>query len=244
MHSSPEQDARFMREALTLAQAGAAQVSPNPAVGAVLVKGGRVVGRGMHTYEGRKHAEVLAIEDAGPEHSRGATLYLNLEPCSHYGRTPPCADAVISAGVSRVVCAMQDPNPEVSGQGFVRLRAAGVVVDVGMYEAEAKELNESFAKWIRTGRPFVTLKAGMSLDGKIAPGKASGVSRWITSEAARNHAQGLRHTHDAILVGVGTVVADDPSLTDRTGLVRRRPLLRIVVDEHLKIPIHSKLVDS
>ncbi|HEY0565769.1 MAG TPA: bifunctional diaminohydroxyphosphoribosylaminopyrimidine deaminase/5-amino-6-(5-phosphoribosylamino)uracil reductase RibD [Terriglobales bacterium] len=238
-----DSDHRFMREALALAHAGIGLVSPNPAVGAVLVKDGKVVGRGTHVYEGRKHAEVLAIEDAGSE-ARGSTLYLNLEPCSHFGRTGPCADAVVTAGISRVVCAMEDPNPAVAGQGFVRLRAAGVQVEVGLYQDEAQRLNDWFAKFVRTGIPFVTLKAGMSLDAKIAPAPDSNGSPWITSEAARQHAQQLRHAADAIVVGIGTVLADDPSLTDRTGLPRRRSLLRIVLDSHLRTPLTSKLVQS
>ncbi len=235
-------DHQYMREALTLAHSGVGLVSPNPVVGAVLVKDGKVIGRGTHTYEGRTHAEVLALEDAGPGAARGSTLYLNLEPCSHFGRTGPCADAVIAAGISRVICAMQDPNPVVAGKGFARLRAAGIQVEVGLLEEEAKRLNESFAKWIRTGIPFVTLKAGMSLDGKIAPPTHAAHSRWITSEVARTHAQGLRHQADAILVGVGTVLVDDPALTDRTGLPRRRSLLRIVLDRHLRTPTGAQLL--
>jgi diaminohydroxyphosphoribosylaminopyrimidine deaminase/5-amino-6-(5-phosphoribosylamino)uracil reductase len=242
--SFSQADQRYMREALTLAQAGVGLVSPNPAVGALLVKDGKVVGRGTHIYDGRKHAEVLAMEDAGAESARGSTLYLNLEPCSHVGRTGPCADAVIAAGITRVVCAMEDPNAMVAGQGFVRLRAAGLQVDVGLFEAKAKQLNESFAKWIRTGLPLVTLKAGMSLDAKVAPAPGSVHSPWITSEASRTHAQGLRHAADAILVGIGTVLADDPALTDRTGLPRRRPLLRIVLDSSLRIPVESQLVKT
>ncbi|MEO8726066.1 MAG: bifunctional diaminohydroxyphosphoribosylaminopyrimidine deaminase/5-amino-6-(5-phosphoribosylamino)uracil reductase RibD [Acidobacteriaceae bacterium] len=259
-------DHRYMREALALAHSGIGMVSPNPAVGAVLVKDDRVVGRGIHIYDLRKHAEVLAIEDAGPA-AHGSTLYLNLESCSHTGRTGPCADAVIAAGISRVVCAIEDPNPAVSGRGFLRLRAAGISVELGLLADEARLLNESFAKWIRTGIPFVTLKTGMSLDAKIArgtdtpvrgPSSPSGTDTksasggtdipvcaspsWITSEASRTHAQGLRHASDAILVGVGTVIADDPWLTDRTGLPRRRPLLHIVLDRQLRTPITSRLV--
>src|SRR5271163_3980600 len=161
-------DEQRMRKALTLAQAGVGLVSPNPAVGAVVVDAsGREVGAGTHTYEGVKHAEVLALEQASTA-SQGATLYINLEPCSHQGRTPPCADAVIAAGITRVVCSMQDPNPQVAGQGFTKLRAAGIKVEVGLFEAEAKKLNESFAKYIRQGKPLVTLKSAMTLDGKIA----------------------------------------------------------------------------
>ncbi|GAC1657298.1 MAG: bifunctional diaminohydroxyphosphoribosylaminopyrimidine deaminase/5-amino-6-(5-phosphoribosylamino)uracil reductase RibD [Acidobacteriaceae bacterium] len=236
-------DREFMLEALTLARSGVGLVSPNPAVGAVLVNDGKVVGRGFHTYQGKKHAEVLALEDAANS-ARGSTVYLNLEPCSHFGRTGPCCDALIAAGVRRVVCAMQDPNPEVSGQGFLRLRAAGVQVDTGLSAAEAKSINESFARWIRTSLPFVTLKAGMSLDARIAPPQNADAPPWITSEGARQHAQTLRHQHDAILVGIGTVLADDPLLNDRTGLPRRRPLLRIVLDHQLRLPLDSRLLKS
>src|SRR5207248_2787894 len=176
-------------------------------------------GEGTHTYEGVKHAEVIALEQAGGR-ARGGTLYINLEPCSHQGRTPPCADALIAAGIRRVVCAMKDPNPQVSGTGFARLRDAGIQVDVGLFENEAKKLNESFAKYIRTGMPLVTLKAAMTLDGKIAPPPGSrhpaevaaggSTGGGITGEIARKHVHQLRHEHDAIMAGVGTVIADDP----------------------------------
>jgi diaminohydroxyphosphoribosylaminopyrimidine deaminase/5-amino-6-(5-phosphoribosylamino)uracil reductase len=244
-------DEQFMRKALDLARAGVGLVSPNPAVGAVIVDAsGREVGTGTHIYAGVKHAEVLALEQAGSQ-ARGATLYLNLEPCSHHGRTGPCADTVISAGISRVVCSMEDPNPRVAGRGFAKLRAAGTQVDVGMFETEARKLNESFAKYIRFGKPLVTLKSAMSLDGKIAaaetPVKDAPVNdacghRWITGEAARAHVQQLRHQNDAILVGVGTVIADDPQLTDRSGLPRRRKLLRVILDSHLRIPLESQVI--
>jgi diaminohydroxyphosphoribosylaminopyrimidine deaminase / 5-amino-6-(5-phosphoribosylamino)uracil reductase len=235
-------DAVFMREALDLARQGRAQASPNPMVGAVVVRDGEIVGRGFHTYAGLKHAEILAIEQAG-ERARGATLYLNLEPCSHQGRTPPCADAVIAAGVARVVAAMEDPNPRVAGEGFRKLRAAGIRVDVAEeFSAEAAKLNEPFVHFMRTGRPLVTLKTAITLDGKIsAPDDNRG---WITSERARAHVQQLRHDHDAILTGIGTVLADDCLLTDRTGLPRSRPLLRIVMDSQARLPLDSKLVRS
>jgi diaminohydroxyphosphoribosylaminopyrimidine deaminase/5-amino-6-(5-phosphoribosylamino)uracil reductase len=199
-----------------------------------------------------KHAEILAIEQAGGK-ARGATLYINLEPCSHQGRTPPCVDAVIAAGIGRVVACMQDPNPQVSGQGFARLRNAGIDVSSGMLEEHAKTLNESFAKYIRHQVPLVTLKAAMTLDGKIAPPPRkspdpapSGGDRgnWITGEPARAHVQELRHQHDAILVGVGTVIADDPLLTDRSGHPRRRRLLRVVLDSRLRMPIESRVVKT
>lgn len=252
MHSSA-QDEQFMREALVLARKGIALASPNPSVGAVIVKdAGEVVGRGFHTYDGRKHAEVLAIEEAG-ERARGSSLYINLEPCSHQGRTGACADAVIAAGIKRVFAAMQDPNPQVSGRGFEKLRAAGVEVHAGLHEKEAKYLNEAFAKFVRTDLPLVVLKAGMTLDGKIAPppfaaapnAEGAGVAGgWITSTEARAHVQELRHGMDAIMVGVGTVIADDPLLTDRTGEPRRRRLLRVVLDSRLRLPLASRLVKT
>jgi diaminohydroxyphosphoribosylaminopyrimidine deaminase / 5-amino-6-(5-phosphoribosylamino)uracil reductase len=232
----------FMREALDLARQGRALASPNPMVGAVVVRDGEVVGRGFHTFAGVKHAEVNALEEAG-ERARGATLYLNLEPCSHHGRTPPCADAIIAAGVARVVAPMEDPNRLVAGQGFRRLRAAGVEVEIASdFAAEAAKLNEPFLHFMRTGRPLVTLKTAITLDGKIsAPDDNRG---WITSTRARAHVQQLRHDHDAILTGIGTVLADDCLLTDRTGLERGRPLLRIVMDSQLRLPLDSKLARS
>src|ERR1700682_630261 len=180
MRESPASDQQYMRRALDLARAGVGLVSPNPAVGAGVVDvSGREVGAGTHTYDGVKHAEVLALEHAGYA-ARGGTLYLNLEPCSHQGRTGPCADAVIAAGIRRVVCSMQDPNPRVAGQGFARLRASGIKVDVGLLEAEAKKLNERFAKYIRTGKPLVTLKSAMTLDGKIADAPKPGTEHGVT----------------------------------------------------------------
>ena len=252
-------DEQHMRRALDLARAGVGLVSPNPAVGAVVVDvSGREVGAGTHQYEAVKHAEVLALEQAG-DHARAATLYLNLEPCSHQGRTPPCADAVIAAGIGRVVCSMEDPNPRVSGQGFARLRAAGIKVEVGLFGTEARKLNESFAKYIRLGKPLVTLKSAMTLDGKIAdaskpgtqPGSATPPSEgarsgyhWITGEVARAHVQQLRHRNAAILAGVGTVIADDPLLTDRSGLPRRRKLLRVILDSYLRISLAARVVQT
>jgi diaminohydroxyphosphoribosylaminopyrimidine deaminase / 5-amino-6-(5-phosphoribosylamino)uracil reductase len=234
-------DRAWMLRALALAARGTALTSPNPMVGAVLVKDGKAVGEGFHTYEGRKHAEVLAIEDAAGA-ARGATLYVNLEPCSHTGRTGPCTRAVIDAGIARVVAAMADPNPLVSGTGFEQLRRAGVEVGVGECEAEARHLNEAFARFITSGAPLVTLKTAMTLDGKIsAPDDNTG---WITSEAARAHVHDLRHGHDAIWTGIGTVLADDPLLTDRSGQPRRRPLLRIVMDSHLRIPLTAKILSE
>jgi diaminohydroxyphosphoribosylaminopyrimidine deaminase/5-amino-6-(5-phosphoribosylamino)uracil reductase len=229
----------YLREALDLARRGRALASPNPMVGAVLVREGEVVGRGYHTWEGRRHAEVIALDQAGPK-ARGATLYINLEPCSHEGRTPPCADALIAAGVSRVVAALEDPNPRVSGGGFQKLREAGIEVELDRaFAAEAGKLNEPFIHFMRTGRPLVTLKCAVTLDGKIAA--PDGNEGWITSERARAHVQQLRHDSDAILTGIGTVLADDCRLTDRTGLPRARPLLRVVLDSQLRLPLTSAM---
>ncbi len=247
-------DVRHMRRALALAARGRARTRPNPMVGAVLVRNGRVVGEGWHRAAGRDHAEVVALRAAGPR-ARGATLYVTLEPCAHWGRTPPCVDAILAAGIQRVVASMRDPNPRVAGQGFEKLRAAGIAVTEGGLEAEARKLNEAFARWVRDRRPLVTLKAAMTLDGKIAPppgesenptalGTAGSVSGWITSEAARAHVQQLRHDSDAILVGVGTIIADDPLLTDRTGEPRRRPLLRVILDSHLRLSLDSRVVKT
>jgi diaminohydroxyphosphoribosylaminopyrimidine deaminase/5-amino-6-(5-phosphoribosylamino)uracil reductase len=257
--TSLENELEHLRRALGLAQRSVGLASPNPTVGAVLVDdGGNVIGEGFHTYDGVKHAEVLAIERAG-EKARGATLYVNLEPCSHQGRTGPCADAVIAAGIRRVVACMADPNPAVSGRGFARLRQAGVQVDSGLLEEEARPLNDAFAKYIRYKLPLVTLKAGMTLDGKIAPppeemagafsgsktlGAGGPTGGWITSDEARAHVQQLRHAHDAILAGVGTVIADNPLLTDRSGLERRRPLLRVILDSRLRLPLDSRIVQT
>ena len=231
-----------MREALDLARQGRGMASPNPMVGAVLVRDGAVVGRGYHTYAGVKHAEIVALGEAGGA-ARGATMYVSLEPCSHQGRTPPCADAIIAAGVARLVAPLRDPNPLVSGDGFEKLRQAGISVEVDpTHAAEAEKLNLPFFHFMRTGLPLVTLKTAITLDGKIsAPDDNRG---WITSERARAHVQQLRHDHDAILTGIGTVLADDCLLTDRTGLPRCRPLLRIVLDSQLRLPLNSRMVLS
>lgn len=232
-------DSEWMEQALALAAKAHALASPNPLVGALVVRAGEIVGQAFHTYEGVKHAEVLALEQAGTL-ARGATLYTNLEPCCHQGRTPPCVEAIIRAGIARVVAAMPDPNPAVKGRGFEELRAAGIAAEVGQHEEEARELNEAFARYIRAGRPFVTLKAAMTLDGKIAGGVEG--PRWITSEESRAFVQSLRHRQDAMLTGVGTVLADDPLLTDRSGAPRRRPLLRVVLDARLRIPLEAQLI--
>jgi diaminohydroxyphosphoribosylaminopyrimidine deaminase/5-amino-6-(5-phosphoribosylamino)uracil reductase len=233
-----------MAEALALARQGEALTSPNPMVGAVIVKDGEEVARAFHTWDGLKHAEVLALERAGSA-ARGVTLYTNLEPCSHHGRTGPCVEAIVAAGIGRVVAAIPDPNPEVNGRGFEQLRAAGVEVVTGIQEEEARRLNEAFAGWIRTGRPFVTLKAALTLDGRISPaGQPTEETRWVTSEESRAQVQNLRHQSDAIITGIGTVLADDPLLTDRTGRPRRRPLLRVILDAGLRLPLESQLVKS
>ncbi len=228
-----------MRAALALAQRGLGNVWPNPAVGCVLVKDGRTVGRGWTQPGGRPHAETEALARAGGA-ARGAVAYVSLEPCSHWGKTPPpCADALIAAGVRRVVAAVEDPDPRVAGSGLARLRAAGIEVEAGLCEAEAAELNAGFFQRMRRGRPLVTLKLATSLDGRIAT--ASGESRWITGPAARERAHLLRATHDAILVGTGTVLADDPQLTCRLpGLGARSPV-RVVIDRQLRIPATARV---
>ena len=245
-------DEQFLRRALDLARQGVGLASPNPYVGAVIVdRGGSIVGTGVYTYDGVKHAEVRALEGAGGK-ARGGTLYINLEPHSHQGRTPPCTEALIAAGIRRVVASMPDPNPKVSGRGFEQLRAAGVHVEVGGLEAEARRLNEAFARYIRHGAPLVTLKSAMTLDGKIAARAAVAAKHtagipaggWITGEVARANVQRQRHQSDAIVVGVGTILADDPLLTDRSGNPRRRPLLRVILDSHLRLPLESRLVRS
>ena len=230
-----------MTRALELARRGAALAHPNPTVGAVLVKNGRVVGEGFHAYDRRDHAEIVALRQAG-EKAGGATLYVTLEPCSHTGRTGPCTQAVIAAGVKRVVAAMKDPNPAVAGRGFAQLKRARVGVHVGIHSADAKKLNEDFAKWTRTGLPFVTLKTALTLDGQIAA--RAGSATWLTGAASRDSVQRLRHAADALVTGVGTVLADNPRLTDRTGRPRRRPLLRVILDSQLRLPLRSRLVQS
>jgi diaminohydroxyphosphoribosylaminopyrimidine deaminase/5-amino-6-(5-phosphoribosylamino)uracil reductase len=246
-------DAVFMDRTLGLAARGVALASPNPRVGAVLVRDGRVVGEGFHTYDGVRHAEVIALK-AARESTRGATLYINLEPCCHTGRTGPCTQALIEAGVARVVAAMADPNPAVAGRGFKQLRAAGIEVSTGLREAEAKCLNEAFARWIVSRRPLVTLKSALTLDGQLVLPEAkrgarkgartSQTDRWISSPESRAEVHRMRHASDALLTGIGTVLVDDPLLTDRTGLPRRRKLLRVVLDSRLRLPLRSKLVRS
>jgi diaminohydroxyphosphoribosylaminopyrimidine deaminase/5-amino-6-(5-phosphoribosylamino)uracil reductase len=232
----------FMRQAFELAWKGAGKTSPNPAVGCVLVKDGRVIGRGFHVYANRKHAEIVALEEAGAD-AKSATAYVTLEPCSHQGRTGPCTEALIAAGVSRVVAAIEDPNPMVAGRGFARLQSAGIDVAVDdRFRADARTLNEAYAYFMRTGMPLVTLKAAVTLDGKIAAPEDN--RGWITSEVAREHVQTMRHRSDAILTGIGTVLEDDCLLNDRSGQLRSRPLLRIVIDSQLRLPLESKMVRS
>ncbi len=228
-----------MEQALALAARGAGSVSPNPMVGALVVKDGRVVGKGFHQALGEAHAEVNALNDAG-EAARGATLYVTLEPCNHFGRTPPCTERILDAGLRRVVVAMTDPNPHVAGGGNERLRTAGIEVNCGVCEAEARKLNESFIKFIRTGRPFVTLKSAMTLDGRIAT--RTGDARWVTGPASRQYVHELRHGVDAIMVGIGTVLADDPSLTTRREGRTGRDPVRIILDSRLSIPEEARLL--
>jgi len=236
-----EADRRFMQLALALGRRGQGRTWPNPAVGAVVVKDGVIIGRGWTQPGGRPHAEPEALRRAG-EAARGATLYVTLEPCSHFGKSPPCADAIISAGISRVVAAIEDPNPEVAGQGLAKLRAASISVDVGLLAEEAAHDHAGHFRRIRDHRPHVILKLAVSADGKIAASGHKPVS--ITGEAARTRVHLLRAQCDAILVGIGTVLADDPMLTCRLpGMVARSPV-RVVLDRSLRIPAGSRLVHS
>jgi diaminohydroxyphosphoribosylaminopyrimidine deaminase/5-amino-6-(5-phosphoribosylamino)uracil reductase len=232
----------YMQQALELANNGRGRTSPNPTVGAVLVRDGDVVGRGFHIWNRKDHAEIVALREAGAS-ARGATLYVTLEPCSHAGRTGPCVDALIAAGVKRVEAAMQDPNPLVAGTGFERLRQAGIEVFLdSAYSKTAEKLNEPFVHFMRTGKPLVTIKAALTLDGKIAAPQDN--FGWITSEVARANVQLVRHFSDAILTGLGTVLEDDCLLTDRSGMERSRPLLRIVLDSQLRVPLTAKIITS
>lgn len=244
-------DERFLRHALDLARTAAAFASPNPAVGCVLVRGEQVLGEGAHWYERRDHAEIAALKNAASlgHDVRGATAYVTLEPCSHHGRTGPCAEALMMAGLARCVVATEDPNPLVRGGGLARLRAAGVAVALAEPESDlaqaARRLNDAFAFSIQHKRPFVTLKSAISADGKLAPPlseRTAARPHWITGPAARAEVQDLRHGSDVLLTGIGTVLADDPELSDRTGLARRRRLLRVVLDRGLRTPPVSKLV--
>jgi diaminohydroxyphosphoribosylaminopyrimidine deaminase / 5-amino-6-(5-phosphoribosylamino)uracil reductase len=234
-----ERDALWMDRALRQAERGVGLTSPNPVVGAVLVKGERVVSEGAHLRAGGPHAEAAALETAG-EAARGATCYVTLEPCAHFGRTPPCADGLVRAGVTRVVAAVGDPHREVDGRGVARLRAAGVAVTLGVRERQARALNRAFFHAVTRGRPHVTLKAAMTLDGKIA--SADGASRWITGDAARLEGHRLRFAADAILVGIGTVLADDPQLTVRHPELPAKEPFRVVVDSRLRIPPGARVL--
>lgn len=234
-----------MERALSLARKGVGLASPNPTVGSVIARQGEIVGEGFHQYDWRDHAEILALKTAGSR-ARGATLYVTLEPCNHTERTGPCTEAIIEAGVQRVVAAMEDPNPKMNGKGFARLRQAAINVESGLCQAEAQRLNEGFSHWIRTRVPFVTLKSALTLDGQLAlPHRNKSKRReWITSEESRAEVHRMRHANDALLTGIGTILADDPLLTDRTGLPRRRRLLRVVLDTRLRLSSKSRIVQT
>ncbi len=234
-------DERYMWMALDLARRGCGKTNPNPMVGAVIVKGGEVVGTGFHRKAGEQHAEIVALLEAG-ERARHATLYTNLEPCSHQGRTPPCTEAILQAGIRRVVLATVDPNPLVSGQGIRILKEAGVKVKIGVLEEKARRLNEVFFKYITTKTPFVMVKAAMSLDGKIAT--TTGESRWISGEKSRRFAHMLRSISDGIMVGINTILRDDPLLTARLDGKKAINPLRIIVDTRGRLPLNSKVVKT
>jgi diaminohydroxyphosphoribosylaminopyrimidine deaminase/5-amino-6-(5-phosphoribosylamino)uracil reductase len=235
--SAADSGKRFMRRALRLAARGAGRASPNPMVGAVIVSAGEIIGEGFHRGPGTAHAEIVALERAGDK-ARGATMYLTLEPCTHHGRTPPCAPRVVASGLKRVVIASEDPNPKVAGGGIAALRQAGIEVEVGLLRDDENRLNEAYRRYITTGRPFVTLKVAMSLDGKIAT--RTGESRWITGAKARIEAHRMRRDADAVLVGVGTILADDPALTVRHVRAHRQPLC-VVADSTARTPPGAKV---
>ena len=244
--SGAQHDLKWMQCALALAHQGVGLASPNPTVGCVIVRENCIVGRGFHQYAQRDHAEVVALAEAGSA-ARGATAYVTLEPCSHYGRTGPCTSALMEAGVVRVVAANSDPNPLVQGRGLAILRDAGMDVSVGLLATQARELNDAFAHFIRHHRPLVSVKIAATLDGAIAPSPSTHRERAsfpITGPASRARVQELRHAHDALLTGIGTVLADDPQLTDRSQRPRRRPLLRIVLDSQLRLPLATRILES
>lgn len=235
-------DQDYMRMAFSLALRGTGVTSPNPIVGALVVKGVKIVGKGYHRKSGDKHAEIVALDEAR-EQARGATLYLNLEPCCHFGKTPPCCKEIIKAGIKKVVCAMSDPNPLINGKGFRNLLSAGVSVEEGLLQSEAERLNEIFIKYSRTGKPFVVAKAAMSLDGKIST--SGGESKWISAEQTRTYIHNrIRYGMDAVLVGINTVLMDDPLLTVRGTGNRIKKINRVVLDSELKMPIDSILLRS
>jgi diaminohydroxyphosphoribosylaminopyrimidine deaminase/5-amino-6-(5-phosphoribosylamino)uracil reductase len=237
-----DRDEKYMRMALALARRGRGKTSPNPMVGAVVVRGNAVVGKGYHHRAGEPHAEVLALRQAGKK-AKGATLYLNLEPCDHFGKTPPCTQAILGAGLKRVVAGMKDPNPRVSGRGIRRLRRAGVRVEVGLLEGECRELNAAFCKFIRTRKPFVILKAAVSLDGKVAT--RSGDSRWVSGQESRSYVHRLRSAVDGVMAGIGTVLRDDPLLNVRQpGKRAVRQPLRVIVDSTLRLPLRSRIAQT
>ena len=233
-------DERYMKAALTLALKGRGGVSPNPMVGAVVVRDGQIVGKGYHKKAGLPHAEISALEVSG-EAAKGAILYVNLEPCNHRGKTPPCTDKIIEAGIGEVVIAIKDPNPLNSGEGARRLKSAGIKVKTGILESEARQLNEVFIKFIKTGEPFVIAKMAMSLDGKIAT--RTGESRWITGIKARKYVQKLRSEVDAVLVGINTVIKDDPELKVKNGKNKEKPI-RIVLDSQARIPLEARVLSG
>jgi diaminohydroxyphosphoribosylaminopyrimidine deaminase / 5-amino-6-(5-phosphoribosylamino)uracil reductase len=239
-----EVDQQWMERALQQAERSVGLASPNPAVGCVLVRGDDLVGEGFHEFDRRDHAEIVALKQAGPL-AQGATAYVTLEPCSHQGRTGPCADALIAAGVRRVVVATADPNPLVNGKGIARLREAGVQVRTGLLQEPARRLNDGYAKFITAFLPYVTMKVAATLDGRIAPAQREARGHfWISGSEARAEVHRMRHAVDALIVGVGTIIADDPLLTDRSDLRRRRPLQRIVLDSSLRTPLDSQLVKT
>jgi diaminohydroxyphosphoribosylaminopyrimidine deaminase/5-amino-6-(5-phosphoribosylamino)uracil reductase len=241
VHINNEIDQFYMKRALELAAQAEGRTNPNPMVGAVIVKDGQLIGEGFHHQAGTPHAEIHALNEAGDQ-AAGSTMYVTLEPCSHFGRTPPCADAVIKAGIKRVVIAARDPNPQVAGKGIAKLRGAGIEVELGVMEHEASRLNEVFFKYIQTGLPFVTLKTAMTLDGKIA--SCRGDSKWITGEDSRHYVHQLRNVYDAIMVGIGTVLKDNPFLNTRLEIENIRNPVRIIIDSHLDLPPASNIARS
>jgi len=237
-----DRDIELTRRSLTLAAEGVGLVSPNPLVGCVIVSpDGEIAGEGTYIYDDVTHAEAIALEQAGGR-ARGGTAYVSLEPHSHHGKTPPCTDALIDAGISRVVCPIEDPNPLVSGRGFDTLRNAGIEVVTGVLAEQASRLNEAFICWHQKGRPFVHLKLATSFDGRIS--LSDSVSTALSGDGGRQRVQSYRHRHDAILIGGNTAAIDDPMLTDRSGKPRRRPLVRIVLDNRLRLPLDSELVST